>query len=120
MRRRLLPDAVLPRRHRKREQGTSGRWKPSPNGGMPGRPCGRCERSLASSRTVEHLKAELRARLVHDAQRYNSANDSVPLAMLVDAELDVQRTARAGARGLLRLVREALEEERTRRQGAQG
>jgi hypothetical protein len=69
---------------------------------------------------VEHLKAELRARLLNDAQRHNIANEYVPLAMLVDAELDVQSTVRAGARGLARLRRETHEEECTWRQGAQG
>ena len=47
-------------------------------------------------------------------------NESVPMADLADAELDAKITALAGARGLSRLLKEALEEERTRRQGAQG
>jgi len=46
--------------------------------------------------------------------------EAVPLADLTDAELDAKITALAGARGLSLLLREALEEERTRRQGAQG
>jgi hypothetical protein len=46
--------------------------------------------------------------------------EAVPMADLADAELDATITALAGARGLSLLLREALEEERTRRQGAQG
>jgi hypothetical protein len=46
--------------------------------------------------------------------------DTVPLASLSDAELDAKITALTGTRGLSRLLKEALEEERTRRQGAQG
>jgi hypothetical protein len=45
---------------------------------------------------------------------------TVPLASLSDAELDAKITALTGTRGLSRLLKEALEEERTRRQGAQG
>jgi hypothetical protein len=44
----------------------------------------------------------------------------VPLKALSDAELDAKMTARAGARGLSLLLREALEEEHTRCQAAQG
>jgi hypothetical protein len=46
--------------------------------------------------------------------------EAVPLTDLTDAELDAKMTALAGARGLSLLLRQALEEERTRRQGAQG
>ena len=46
--------------------------------------------------------------------------EAVPLADLTDAELDVKITALAGSSGLSLLLREILEEERTRRQGAQG
>jgi hypothetical protein len=46
--------------------------------------------------------------------------EAVPIADLTDAELDAKITALAGSRGLSRLLKEALEEERTRRQGAQG
>jgi hypothetical protein len=46
--------------------------------------------------------------------------EAAPLASLPDAELDTKMTALAGPRGLSLLLREALEEERTRRQGAQG
>jgi hypothetical protein len=45
---------------------------------------------------------------------------AVPMADLTDAELDAKMTALAGTRGLSLLLKEALEEERTRRQGAQG
>ena len=45
--------------------------------------------------------------------------EAVPLADLTDAELDAKITALAGTRGLSLLLREALEEERIRRQGAQ-
>ena len=47
-------------------------------------------------------------------------SEAVPLAALTDAELDAKMTALAGARGLSLLLKEALEEECTRRQGAQG
>jgi hypothetical protein len=47
-------------------------------------------------------------------------SEAVPLADLTDAELDAKITALAGSRGLSLLLRETLEEERTRRQGAQG
>ena len=47
-------------------------------------------------------------------------SEAVPIADLTDAELDAKITALAGTRGLSLLLREALEEERTRRQGAQG
>jgi hypothetical protein len=46
--------------------------------------------------------------------------EAVPMADLADAELDAKITALASSRGLSRLLRQALEEERTRRQGAQG
>ena len=46
--------------------------------------------------------------------------ESAPLASLPYAELDTKMTALAGPRGLSLLLREALEEERTRRQGAPG
>ena len=46
--------------------------------------------------------------------------EAVPIADLTDAELDAKITALAGSRGLSLLLKEALEEERTRRQGAQG
>jgi hypothetical protein len=44
---------------------------------------------------------------------------AVPIADLTDAELDAKITALAGTRGLSLLLRATLEEERTRRQGAQ-
>ena len=47
-------------------------------------------------------------------------SEAVPIADLTDAELDAKITALAGTRGLSLLLKEALEEERTRRQGAQG
>jgi hypothetical protein len=46
-------------------------------------------------------------------------SEAVPIADLTAAELDAKITALAGTRGLSRLLKEALEEERTRRQGAQ-
>ena len=45
---------------------------------------------------------------------------AAPIADLYDAELDAKITALAGARGLALLLREALQWERTRRQGAPG
>ena len=44
---------------------------------------------------------------------------AVPIADLTDDELVAKMTALTGTRGLSLLLREALEEERTRRQGAQ-
>ena len=46
--------------------------------------------------------------------------EAVPVADLTDAELDAKLTALAGTRGLSLLLREALQWERTRRQGAPG
>ena len=46
--------------------------------------------------------------------------EAVPIADLTAAELDAKITALAGTRGLSRLLKEALEEERTRRGVAQG
>ena len=51
------------------------------------------------------------------ARAHHSA--AVPIADLTDAELDAKITALAGTCGLSLLLRQALEEERTRRQGAQ-
>jgi hypothetical protein len=45
--------------------------------------------------------------------------ETVPIADLTAAELDAKMTALTGTRGLSLLLRETLEEERTRRQGAQ-
>jgi hypothetical protein len=47
-------------------------------------------------------------------------SEAVPIADLTAAELDAKITALAGTCGLSLLLRQALEEERTRRQGAQG
>ena len=47
-------------------------------------------------------------------------SEAVPIIDLTDAELDAKITAVTGPRGLSRLHRETLEEDRTRRQGAQG
>jgi hypothetical protein len=49
-----------------------------------------------------------------------SQEDTVSLASLPDIELDTKITALAGTRGLSLLLREVLQRERTRRQGAQG
>jgi len=46
-------------------------------------------------------------------------SEAVPITDLTDAELDAKITALAGTRGLALLLREALQWERTRRQGAQ-
>ena len=46
--------------------------------------------------------------------------EAIPIADLTDAELDAKITALAGTRGLSLLLGQALEEERTRRQAAQG
>ena len=46
-------------------------------------------------------------------------SEAVPIADLTDIELDAKITALAGTRGLSLLLRQALEEERTRRQVAQ-
>jgi hypothetical protein len=60
------------------------------------------------------------AALLAWGQRNGLDEERLPLAALADAELDVKITALAGSRGLSLLLRETLEEERTRRQGAQG
>jgi hypothetical protein len=46
-------------------------------------------------------------------------SEAVPITDLTDIELDAKITALAGTCGLSFLLRQALEEERTRRQGAQ-
>ena len=53
-------------------------------------------------------------------QRTGLDEERLPLAALADAELDAKITALTGDSGLSLLLREALEGERTRRQGAQG
>jgi hypothetical protein len=60
------------------------------------------------------------AALLEWGRRNGLDEERMPLAALADAELDAKMTALAGTRGLSLLLREALEEERTRRQGAQG
>jgi len=45
--------------------------------------------------------------------------EAIPIADLTDAELDTKIAALTGTRGLSLLLREALEEERTRRQACQ-
>jgi hypothetical protein len=47
-------------------------------------------------------------------------SEAVPIADLAEAELDAKITALAGTCGLACLLRETLEEERTRRRVAQG
>jgi hypothetical protein len=84
---------------------------------------------------LSHLNARLRrleaqahegphrqgiAALLEWGRRNDLEKERLHLAALSDAELDAQITALAGARGLSLLLRQALEEERTRRQGAQG
>jgi hypothetical protein len=51
--------------------------------------------------------------LLASARAHHS--EAVPIADLTAAELDAKITALAGSRGLSRLLKEALEEERTRR-----
>ena len=53
-------------------------------------------------------------------QRNGLDEERLPLAALADAELVAKITALAGTCGLSLLLREALEQVRTRRQGAQG
>ena len=55
--------------------------------------------------------------LLASARAHHS--EAVPIADLTAAELDAKITALAGTCGLSLLLRQALEEERTRRQGAQ-
>ena len=62
--------------------------------------------------------AQVLSGLLAYARAYHS--EAVPLADLTDAELDAKITALTGTRGLSLLLRQALEEERTRRQGAPG
>ena len=58
--------------------------------------------------------------LLEWGQRNGVDEERLPLADLTDAALDAKITALTGPRGLSRLLRDALEEECTRRQGAQG
>ena len=60
------------------------------------------------------------AALLEWGRRNGVDEERVPLKALSDAELDTKITALTGTRGLSLLLKEALEEERTRRQGAQG
>ena len=60
------------------------------------------------------------AALLEWGRRNGLDEERVPLTTLADAELDTKITALTGTRGLSLLLREALEEEHTRRQGAQG
>src|SRR4030095_7553912 len=60
------------------------------------------------------------AALLEWGQRNGLDEEKLPLAALADGELDAKMTALAGARGLSLLLKEALEEERIWRQGAQG
>jgi hypothetical protein len=60
------------------------------------------------------------AALLAWGQRNGLAKERLPLAARADAELAATITALAGTRGLSLLLKEALEEERTQRQGAQG
>jgi len=60
------------------------------------------------------------AALLAWGQRTGLDEERLPLAALAEAELDAKITALAGTRGLSLLLREALQREGTRRQGAQG
>jgi hypothetical protein len=59
------------------------------------------------------------AALLAWGRRNGLEKERLLLAALADAELDAKITALAGTRGLSLLLRETLEEERTRRQIAQ-
>jgi len=59
------------------------------------------------------------AALLEWGRRNGLEKERLPLTALADAELDAKITALAGTRGLSLLLRETLEEERLRRQGAQ-
>jgi len=77
---------------------------------------------------LRHLEAQVHegphaqglAALLEWGRHHGMGEARVPLAALADAELDAKITALAGARGLSLLLREALEEESTRRQVAPG
>jgi hypothetical protein len=60
------------------------------------------------------------AALLEWGRRNGVDEERLPLADLTDAALDAKITALTGTRGLSLLLREALQWERTRRQGAQG
>jgi hypothetical protein len=60
------------------------------------------------------------AALLAWGQRTGLDEERLPLAALAEAELDARITALAGTCGLSLLLREALQMERTRRQGTQG
>jgi hypothetical protein len=85
---------------------------------MPHRFDGRLRRLEQQAPETAWLHSKGLAALLAYARADHS--EAVPLADLADAELAAKITALAGTRGLSLLLREALEEERTRRQGAQG
>ena len=60
------------------------------------------------------------AALLEWGRRNGLDDERLPLEALAAAELDAKIIALTGTRGLSLLLKEALEEERTRRQGAQG
>ena len=85
---------------------------------MPSRFDARLRRLEAQAH--EGLQRRGIAALLEWGRRNGLEKERLPLAALADAELDAKIAALPGTRGLSRLLKEALEEERTRRQGAQG
>jgi hypothetical protein len=79
---------------------------------------GRLRRLEQQAPETPWLHSKGLAALLAYARAHHS--EAVPLADLTDAELDAKITALTGTNGLSLLLRQALEEERTRRQEAQG
>ena len=85
---------------------------------MPHRFDGRLRRLEQQAPETAWLHSKGLAALLAYARAPHS--EAVPLADLTNGEIDAKITALAGTRGLSLLLREALQWERTRRQGAQG
>jgi hypothetical protein len=85
---------------------------------MPSRLDARLRRLEAQAHEGPHRQGI--AALLAWGRRNGLAKERLPLTALPDAELDAKITALTGSRGLSLLLRQALEEERTRRQVPQG
>jgi hypothetical protein len=85
---------------------------------MPSRRAARLARLEAQAYEGPHRQGI--AAVLAWGRRNGLKKEWLPLTALADAELDAKITAVTGPRGLSLLLREALEDERTRRQEAQG
>jgi len=99
-------------------QGRNRPWQPWKYLRMPSRLDARLRRLEAQAPERPHKHGI--AALLEWGQRDSLNEARLPLAALADAELDAKITALTGTNGLSRLLKEALEEERIWRQGAQG